>query len=170
MLINCAVYQDGLRIADLQLDQIAAYPVPPGAFAWVALKDASADALRELQRVFGLHDLAVEDASVGHERPKVEEYGDCVFTVVHLVEAAGSELHLAELDIFSAPTYVISIRNRSQQDFLGVRARCERDSQLLQMGPAFVLYALIDAVVDRYFPIAAACSFLYSRFRKAGWI
>jgi magnesium transporter len=102
---------------------------------------------------FGLHELAVEDAASGHQRPKIEEYGDSLFAVVHTVEMVDGELNVGELDVFVGQNYVLSTRNRSQQGFLGVRARCEREPELLRQGPAFVLYALMDAVVDRYFPV-----------------
>ena len=101
-----------------------------------------------MRREFGLHPLAVEDASHGHQRPKVEEYGDSLFTVMHVVE-----LHVGEVHVFTGPNFVLSVRNRSEQSFLGVRTRCEREPELLRHGSGYVLYALMDAVVDRYFPI-----------------
>jgi magnesium transporter len=109
-----------------------------------------------MQQEFGLHELAVEDARNGHQRPKIEEYGDSLFVVLHLVElAAGSPdgLNLGEVDIFVGRNYILSVRNRSRQGFLGVRERAEREPELLRIGAGFVLYALMDAVVDRYFPI-----------------
>jgi magnesium transporter len=109
-----------------------------------------------MQHEFGLHDLAVEDARSGHQRPKIEEYGDSLFAVMHSVELLDGELRVGEVDIFVGENYVLSTRNRCQQGFLDVRARCEREPNNLKQGSAFVLYALMDAVVDRYFPIANA--------------
>jgi magnesium transporter len=106
-----------------------------------------------MQEEFGLHELAVEDARNGHQRPKIEEYGDSVFAVMHLVELVDGQLQVGEVDVFVGRNYVLSVRNRSTQDFLGVRARCEREPHLLKQGAGFVLYALMDAVVDRYFPV-----------------
>lgn len=153
MLINCAAYQDGRRIADPPLDEISDYLERPGCFVWVALRDATPQELDVMRREFDLHDLAVEDASHGHQRPKIEEYGDSLFVVMHLLELAGGELNVGEVAIFAGPNYVLSVRNRSAQHFLGVRERCEREPHLLRQGSAFVMYALMDAVVDRYFPI-----------------
>jgi magnesium transporter len=102
MLINCAAYQDGKKLADIAQEDIHAYLGKPGCFVWVALKDATAEELVEMQKQFGLHELAVEDASHGHQRPKLEEYGDSLFAVVHTVEAAGEELNVGELSIFAA--------------------------------------------------------------------
>ena len=76
--------------------------------------------------------------------------------MLHLVEVAGEELHVGEVNIFTGPNYVLSIRNRTEQGFLGVRARCEREPELLKHGSGYVLYALMDAVVDRYFPVLDA--------------
>jgi magnesium transporter len=156
MLINCVVYQNGSKFADIPVSEISDYISRPDAFVWVALQDATRAELEEMQEEFGLHALAVEDARHGHQRPKIEEYGASLFAVLHLVEPVSdnsSELHVGEVNIFTGSNYVLSVRNRSQKGFLGVRERCEREPELLRHGSGFVLYALMDAVVDRYFPI-----------------
>jgi len=153
MLINCVAYQDGRKLADVEVDDISDYIARDDCFVWVALRDAQADELATMQHEFGLHELAVEDANRGHQRPKLEEYGDSLFVVVKTVELKDNELCFGEVDIFVGSNYVLSARQNSSQDFLGVRARAEREPNLLKQGPAFVLYALMDAVVDRYFPI-----------------
>ena len=109
-----------------------------------------------MQREFGLHELAVEDARHGHQRPKIEEYGDSLFAVLHTVEIDGDELKVGEVDIFVGKNYVLSVRSRTEQGFADVRARSEREPHLLKHGSGFVLYALMDAVVDRYFPVLDA--------------
>ncbi len=156
MLINCVAYQDGNKLSDIPIQEISDYLQRPGCFVWVALKDAAAAELEQMQEEFKLHDLAVEDARNGHQRPKVEEYGDSLFTVVKTAEMVDGTVHIGELDIFVGPNYILSVRNRSGQDFLGVRARCEQEPEQLRKGSAFVLYALMDAVVDRYFPVVEA--------------
>ena len=153
MLISCVAYQDGTKVGDISAAQIAEYLNRPHCFVWVAMRDATAAELGEMQKAFDLHPLAVEDALVGHQRPKVEEYGDSLFAVLHLVEPAADEYHVGELAIFAGPNYVVTVRNRAQKGLAEVRARCEREPQLLRQGPGFVLYAVIDAIVDRYFPI-----------------
>ena len=156
MLINCVAYENGTRLADVSVEDISEYIKRPNCFVWVALKEAEPSELVQMSEEFGLHELAVEDASSGHQRPKIEEYGDSLFAVVHTVELVNGELNVGELDVFVGENYVLSARNRSQQGFLGVRARCEREPELLRQGPAFVLYALMDAVVDRYFPVVTS--------------
>jgi magnesium transporter len=156
MLINCVVYQNGSKLADIPVSQISDYICRPEAFVWVALQDASPDELEEMRQEFELHELAVEDSLHGHQRPKVEEYGASLFAVMHLVEMVpgnAKELNVGEVNVFTGSNYVLSVRNRSSKGFLGVRERCEREPELLRNGSGFVLYALMDAVVDRYFPI-----------------
>ena len=159
MLINCVVYENGAKLADIPVADISDYMTRPGCFVWVALLDATPEELDEMKLEFGLHDLAVEDARHGHQRPKIEEYGNSLFVVLQLLEAAADApngLNVGEVDAFVGPNYVLSGRNKSTLGFLGVRERCEREPELLRMGSGFVLYALMDAVVDRYFPIIDA--------------
>jgi magnesium transporter len=153
MLVNCVAYQDGRRLADIPKEDIHLYLDRPGCFVWVALKNATTQELAKMQKEFGLHELAVEDASHGHQRPKLEEYGDFLFAVVHTVETAEEEFIVGEINVFVGKNYVLSIRNRTREGFSEVRARCEREPHLLKLGSGFVLYALIDTVVDRYFPV-----------------
>ncbi|MBI4986588.1 MAG: magnesium/cobalt transporter CorA, partial [Rhodocyclales bacterium] len=154
MLINCVAYQEGIKLADIPVADISEYVVRPGCFVWVALHDATDAELQEMQQEFNLHELAVEDARHGHQRPKIEEYGESIFAVMHLPEMDDAgDLHIGEVSIFVGDNYVLSARNRSLHDLLGVRSRCEREPHLLRQGAGFVLYALMDAVVDRYFPL-----------------
>jgi magnesium transporter len=153
MLISCVAYQDGKKLADISVEQIHEYLHRPHCFVWVALNDPASAELAAMQTEFELHPLAVEDALLGHQRPKIEEYGNSLFAVLHLIEPSNGEYHVGELAVFAGPNYIVSVRSRAQKGFGEVRARCEREPQLLRLGPGYVLYALIDAVVDRYFPI-----------------
>ncbi|OGS91819.1 MAG: magnesium and cobalt transport protein CorA [Gallionellales bacterium GWA2_60_18] len=153
MLINCVAYQNGIRLADISAEEISDYIGQPDCFVWVALRDASDAELEKMQEEFGLHDLAVEDAHHGHQRPKIEEYGDILFVVMHILDGDSSGLTVGELSIFAGRNFILSIRSRSKQSFIGVRERCEREPELLRLGSGFVAYALMDAVVDRYFPV-----------------
>ncbi len=153
MLINCVAYQNGVKLADLPTEEISDYLKRTDCFIWVALRDATNAELAEMQEEFGLHDLAIEDAQHGHQRPKIEEYGDTLFVVMHMIGAIHSELTVGEVSVFVGRNFILSVRNRSDQDFIGVRERCEREPELLRLGAGFVLYALMDTVVDRYFPV-----------------
>ncbi|SIT39111.1 Magnesium and cobalt transport protein CorA [Paraburkholderia ribeironis] len=159
MLINCAAYQDGRKLADIDIDSISDYVARPECFVWVALKDPGPEELAAMKKEFGLHELAVEDAQNGHQRPKIEEYGESLFAVMHTVEMdENNELLLGEVDVFVGRNYVLSVRRGTRVGFQSVRARCEREPRLLKEGSAFVLYALLDDVVDRYFPIVESMS------------
>jgi magnesium transporter len=153
MLVNCSAYEDGRKLADVPVDKISEFLQRPGCFVWVALHDPDAPELDAMQHEFGLHELAVEDARHGHERPKLEEYGDSLFVVLHTVDLGSEGLSVGEVNIFVGRNYVLSVRNRSPRGFADVRARCEREPALLRHGAGYVLYALVDAVVDRYFPV-----------------
>lgn len=157
MLINCVAYQHGRKLADIGVADIPRHRGQPGVFVWVALQDASAEELAALQKALGLHPLAVEDALAGHQLPKVEEYGDALFVTMHLLDLDGEgerrRLRVGEVSVFAGPDYLLSVRSRSTQSLVRVRERCEREPDLLAHGPGFVLYALMDEVVDRYFPV-----------------
>jgi magnesium transporter len=113
-----------------------------------------------MQEEFDLHDLAVEDASHSHEavaRAKIEEYGDALFVVLNTAEYTPTdEIKVGEVGVFVGPNYVLSVRRRTERGFQEVRARAEREPELLRYGSGYVLYILMDAVVDRYFPVLDA--------------
>ncbi len=155
MLINCTVYQQdqGTKLRDIAISEIDTYTAQPDYLTWVALKDPSPEELQQMQEEFDLPALAVEDAHHGHQRPKLEEYGDTLFAVMHLLEPEDDGYRVGEVNVFVGRNYVLSVRSRNSQAFLGVRARCEREPAMLKRGAGFVFYALMDAVVDRYFPL-----------------
>ena len=153
MIVNCVAYDHGQKLSDIPLTDVRSHLARRDCFVWVALKDPEPAELATLQQEFSLHDLAIEDAQNGHQRPKIEEYGSALFIVLKLVEHRGADLQTGEVAIFVGPQYIISVRRDAQLGFLDVRRRCEQEPELLQHGPAYVLYALMDAVVDRYFPV-----------------
>ncbi len=153
MLVNSVAYRDGRKIADVAREDIHKWLAQNDGILWVAVRDPEPHELDRLEEQFGLHPLAIEDARHGHQRPKFEEYGDLLFFVMHMIEPEGDELRIGEVSIFVARNYVLSVRNRSERNFQDVRARCEREPELMRHGTGYILYALMDAVVDRYFPI-----------------
>ena len=158
MLVSCVAYEDGRKIADIPVADVSEYVHRPNCFVWVAMFEPTQGELDEIAREFDLHELAVEDARKGHQRPKIEEYGDSLFAVLHPAEIVRSEdgsdeMRIGEVDIFVGPNYVLTVRHRTQVGFSAVRARTEREPENLSHGAGFVFYALIDNVVDRYFPV-----------------
>ena len=158
MLISCVAYENGERVGDVPVGEIRAARSRPGRFVWVALKDPDPGELATLQAEFDLHDLAVEDAQRGHQRPKLDEYGSALFAVVQTVEQDGDALHTGEAAIFVGPNYVLTVRRATRLGFADVRARTEQEPDLLRHGPAYVFYVLLDTIVDRYFPVLDAVS------------
>jgi magnesium transporter len=156
MLVNCVAYQDGRKLADIDKGEISDYLARPGCFVWVALRDATEGELEEMRQEFDLHELVVEDARHGHQRPKIEEYGESLFVVMHTIEVEGDELKAGEVHVFAGRNYVLSVRHRTERGFADVRTRAEREPELLKAGSGYVLYALMDAIVDRYFPVLDA--------------
>ena len=156
MLVNCVAYENGEKVADIPLADIRSHLKGAGSFVWVALKDPDDSELARVEEEFQLHELAVEDARNGHQRPKLEEYGSSLFVVLHVVECSADELKQGEIAIFVGPSYIVTVRRNTNMGFADVRRRCEQEPELLRHGPAYVLYALMDAVVDRYFPVLDA--------------
>lgn len=156
MLINCVAYRAGVKIGEISVEEISDYIEEPDCFVWVALKDPDDKELDKMREEFDLHELAIEDAKKGNQRPKVEEYGNVLFLVLHTIEMQGDELSVGEVDIFAGPRYILSVRKRTSEGFSNVRILSEREPELLRNGSAFVLYGIMDTVVDRYFPILAA--------------
>lgn len=138
MLVNGAVYAAGQRLKAIELDQLPAASSEAEAFLWIALKDPQPDEIEKLQAHFALHPLAIEDAQNGHQRPKLEEYGSTLFSVIQLLHYNAGEISVGEIDIFVNQQFILSLRSRSEQDFLGVRRRCEDEPHLLKLGPGYV--------------------------------
>ena len=153
MLVNATAYQDGRKLADIHIDEISDYVKRRECFVWVALKEPTPQELDQMAQEFDLHPLAIEDARHGHQRPKIEEYGDSIFAVLHVIELHGDDIHVGEVNVFTGKNYVLSVRQRIETGFAAVRERLESEPDLLKHGSGFVLYALMDNVVDRYFPL-----------------
>jgi magnesium transporter len=154
-VVACVAYADGRRVRDVEIPDISEALKEPGVWVWVGLHDPSPDLLREIQQEFGLHDLAVEDALVAHQRPKLEQYGDSVFVVLRPATLTPDQEHieLGETHLFLGARYIVSIRHGDTPGYAAVRTRCESNPGLLAKGPGFVLYAVMDFVVDQYFPV-----------------
>lgn len=153
MVVNCAAYSQGRKLRDISVEDISEFVRQPGAFVWVGLHDPTEQLLQKIQQEFSLHDFAVEDAHAAHQRPKLEEYGDSLFVVLHTAQMIENTVAFGETHIFIGPRYLVSVRHRSSLAYTHVRTRCENDPERLSKGPGFALYALMDFIVDEYLPI-----------------
>lgn len=154
-VIDCAAYRDGVRVATLAIAEISTVLEDPSVFVWLGLYEPDEALLDEVQAAFNLHDLAVEDAHRAHQRPKLDRYGDALFIVLRTAQFAGGpeQLEFGETHLFVGPHYVVTVRHGSLKSHVGLRERCEIESDRLALGPGYVLYALLDFVVDQFFPI-----------------
>ena len=108
----------------------------------------------EVQKEFGLHELAVEDAHTAHQRPKLEQYGNSIFVVLRTAQMkADHHVELGETHFFVGTNFIVVVRHGSSVPYTEVRTRCEATPEHLKKGQGFVLYALMDFIVDRYFPV-----------------
>jgi magnesium transporter len=156
MVVNCIAYADGRRIGPVEVDDIEEVLRFPGHFIWIGLQEPPEDLLREIQAKFQLHDLAVEDALRAHQRPKIEEYGESLFIVLRTAHLVDSKPCFGETHIFVGRQYLVTVRHGPSLGYTQLRERCESRPRLLRKGPGFVLYALMDFVVDHYFPVVDA--------------
>ena len=155
-VINCAVYDRGGKRHDVSLDAISdVLSVDDGSFVWVGLYEPEEVLLDKLQEEFGLHDLAVEDAQHAHQRPKIEAYGNSLFVAVHTAQVIDDRIRFGETHAFLGPRYLVTVRHGASLSYSPVRARVEREPELLALGPAYALYAVLDFIVDNYLPIVS---------------
>lgn len=158
-IINSAAYCNGVRVAVVPVADLGDAWRYSDRFIWVGLYEPSEPLLAHIQEAFGLHDLAIEDAHQAHQRPKLEVYDDSMFVVLRtarLCEGGDHRIEFGETHVFLGPRYVVTVRHGSLKSHVGLRARCEASPQLLAKGEGFVLHALIDFIVDQYFPILDA--------------
>lgn len=153
-IINCAAYASGHRLGDVELDRVHEVLREPGKFVWIGLHEPSEAMLARVQDEFHLHDLAIEDAHRAHQRPKIELYGDSIFVVLRTAQTnAERRIEFGETHFFVGSNFIVSIRHGSSVAYTEVRSRCETMPDLLSKGQGFVLYAIMDFIVDRYFPV-----------------
>jgi magnesium transporter len=158
MIVDCAVYEDGARReGSPDVAEAARVVADDGPhFAWLCLHKPTNEEFDAVQREFELHDLAVEDAIEAHQRPKLEVYDDTVFVVLKTVRYVDDEeaIETGQIMLFVNPDFVITVRHGEASDLHEVRESVENRPELLRCGPAAVLHAILDRVVDDYEPAA----------------
>jgi len=157
-VINCAAYSQGRRVGNIQLHEISEVLKQTDKFVWVGLHEPGEGILKVVQEEFSLHDLAIEDALRAHQRPKLEVYGDSIFIVLRTAQMNFQQhnIDFGETHFFLGDNFIISVRHGSSLSYAEVRSRCEKTPQLLSKGPGFALYAVMDSIVDQYFPVIEA--------------
>jgi magnesium transporter len=157
-IFTAVLYRDGQRIlstADIAATHQALQQYPD-AMAWIGMYQPSEAVLNQTAELFDIHELAIEDAIMAHQRPKLDRYDDTVLTVLYPAryqEGPGHRVELGELHVITGSNYAITVRHCAMPVLDGVRERMESEPKLLKAGPIAVLYAVLDAVVDLYQPI-----------------
>jgi magnesium transporter len=156
MSVECAHYSGGVRqTEELTIEQGAATPRRGGNFVWVEVTEPGGEEMAEVARLFNLHELAVEDAATAHQRPKVEAY-DGFHLIVYKTarfDVSSDRIDFGEVDIFLGAGFVIVVRHGAAGSPLRTRDRVESRPELLKVGPAAVVWAILDLVVDDYTPV-----------------
>jgi magnesium transporter len=158
-MVDSAIYSQGIRVASPRslAETYRALDATPDGVAWIGLYRPSAQELMSLADEFELHQLAIEDAIVAHQRPKLERYDGVLFVVLKAANYLDvpEEVDFGELHLFVGPNFVITVRHSESPDLSHVRHRMEHEPELLALGTQAILYAIIDAVVDAYSPVVA---------------
>ncbi len=151
--MRCVAYQNGFSIGDVTVEDISEVLQQENTFVWLGLREANSQLLDKIQQEFGLHDLAIEDACAAHQRPKIEEYGESLFMVLHTAHLYGDQVEFGETHFFLGPRFLVTVRHGYSSSHSKVRERCEAMPKQLAKGPGFALYSIMDFIVDNYVPV-----------------
>lgn len=155
-VVACGVYRDGRRVGDIPVDRASAWAGRDGHVVWIGLLEPSRDLLLRVQREFHLHDLAIEDAEHAHARPKIEQYGDALFIVARTAQLIEGRVAFGETHIFIGRGFIVSVRHGASTSYARVRQHWESCPAILAKGEDFILYAILDFIVDNYVPVLEA--------------
>ncbi|MET3565381.1 magnesium transporter [Leifsonia sp. 563] len=157
MIVDNAVYVDGVRTEPPSLEETSETVRDRGGFAWIGLYRPSESELSAVAKEFDLPALAVEDALSGHQRAKIEKYSDMLFVVLRPASYVDEteKVEFGEVHVFLGDDFVITVRHFETPDLARVRKRLEGDAALLAHGPIAALYGILDEIVDEYAPVVA---------------
>ncbi|PDT39774.1 magnesium transporter [Sinorhizobium sp. FG01] len=152
-VVAAAVYQNGRRVRDIEIEEAGEWRNRENVVVWIGLHEPDKQLLRQVQKQFDLHDLAIEDAGKAHQRPKLEIYGDAIFVVARTAHMVEDEIAFGETHLFVGRGYVVSVRHGASTSYMAVRQRCESSPAALAHGENYILYSILDFIVDNYMPV-----------------
>jgi magnesium transporter len=152
-VVASAAYAGGRRVAEIAIEDAGEWSRKPGHVVWIGLHEPGLDLLRQVQAELGLHDLAIEDALKAHQRPKLEQYGEALFVVARTAQMLDGRIAFGETHLFVGRGYLVSVRHGASTTYTPVRERCEAAPAALSDGEDFILYAILDFIVDNYMPV-----------------
>lgn len=155
-IVASSAYAQGRRVAEVPLDDAGAWAQRPGHVVWIGLFEPSPELLHRVQAQFNLHPLAIEDAAKAHQQPKIEQYGESLFIVARTAQMLQGRIAFGETHLFVGKGYVVSVRHGASVSYAKVRERCESCPTVLSHGEDYILYAILDFVVDNYAPVLEA--------------
>ncbi len=155
-IVACSVYAAGKRIADIPIEEAGTWSAKEGHVVWIGLLEPDRELLLRVQKQFNLHDLAIEDAEHPHQRPKLEQYGDALFIVARTAQLIEGRVSFGETHLFVGAGYIVSVRHGASTSYAAVRQHWESCPTVLAKGQDFILYALLDFIVDNYMPVLEA--------------
>jgi len=155
-VIASCVYANGKRIADISIDDASKWTKKEGHVVWIGLLEPDGELLHRVQKQFGLHSLAIEDAEHAHQRPKLEQYGDAIFVVARTAQLIDNRVAFGETHVFLGKGYLVSVRHGPSTSYTAVRQHWETSPYALAKGEDFILYAILDFIVDNYMPVLEA--------------
>jgi magnesium transporter len=156
MIVDNAVYLDGKRIVEPEsMEDASRRSRELGGVAWIGLKQPDPTEFGTMAREFDIHELAIEDSVIAHQRPKIERYDDILFVVLRSARYIdkAEEVEFSELHVYIGPGFVVTVRHGEGSELTRVRRRMESDPELLALGPEAILYGIMDRVVDDYAPV-----------------
>lgn len=152
-IVAAGVYADGRRVSDIAIEEAGRWAKQEGHVVWIGLFEPSPELLRRVQVQLDLHPLAIEDAGKPHQRPKLEQYGDALFVVARTAQVVDGTIAFGETHIFIGRGYVVSVRHGASTSYAAVRQRSEACPTVLARGEDYILYAILDFIVDNYLPV-----------------
>lgn len=155
-IVASSVYSGGVRVCDITIEEAGPWAERDGHVVWIGLLEPSRELLARVQQQFHLHDLAIEDAGHPHARPKLEQYGDALFIVARTAQLIDGRVSFGETHIFVGKGYLVTVRHGASTSYTAVRRHWESCPASLAKGEDFILYAILDFIVDNYMPVLEA--------------
>ncbi len=152
-VVAAGVYAGGRRVSDITIEEAGDWSKRPGHVVWIGLYEPSSGLLRRVQKQFDLHDMAIEDAGEPHQRPKIEQYGEALFIAARTAQLANGRIDFGETHLFVGRGYVVSVRHGASTSYSTVRQHLEACPIVLANGEDYILYAILDFIVDNYLPV-----------------
>ncbi len=152
-VVAAGAYVDGRRVANIAISEASSWRAKPGHVVWIGLHEPDMALLGAVQKQFDLHEFAIEDANNAHQRPKIEQYGEALFIVARTAQLIEGRIAFGETHIFIGEGYLVTVRHGASTSYTAVRERCESCPRALARGEDYILYAILDFIVDNYSPV-----------------